>query len=89
MSIDAKDLEKKLREMYPDINKYSFDLFLEFDKEKDAWVVHLKHGKHELKTFLDREDAEACLEGTKCVYLGVHIGEFVKNFEEDEHIGSE
>ena len=57
---------------------------LNFDEKKDAWIVNLKHGKHELSTHLDRKDAEACLEGTHCVYLGVQVGQFVENFEEAE-----
>lgn len=86
MSIDAKDLDTKLREMYADIEKYNFNMALEFDDNKDAWIVKLTHGKHELTTHLDRKDAEACLEGTHCVYLGVQLGQFVKNFEDTEHL---
>jgi hypothetical protein len=86
MSIDVKSLDSKLREMYPDIDKYNFDMSLSFDENKDAWIVELDHGKHKLTTHLNREDAEACLEGTHCVYLGVQIGQFVKNFEDAEHL---
>ncbi|MCK8602262.1 hypothetical protein [Desulfoferrobacter suflitae] len=84
MSVDPKALESKLREMYPDIDKYKFDLALNFNEQKDAWIVELKHGKHELTTHLERKDAEACLDGVQCVYLGVQIGQFVKNFEAQE-----
>lgn len=86
MSVNVKDLEAKLREMYPDIDKFKFDMNLTYDEGKAAWIVRLKHGKHELTTHLEKADAEACLEGTKCVYLGVQIGQFIENFEEDEHI---
>lgn len=84
MSVDPKALDSKLREMYPDINKYGFDLSLNFNDQKDAWIVKLNHEKHELTTHLERKDAEACLEGVQCVYLGVQIGQFVKNFEAAE-----
>jgi hypothetical protein len=86
MSVTAKTLDTKLREMYVDIDKYDFDMVLNFDENKDAWIVKLTHGKHELTTHLDRKDAEACIEGTHCVYLGVQIGQFVKNFEDAEHL---
>ena len=86
MSIDVKSLDTKLREMYPDIDKYNFDTTLNFDEAKDAWIVKLVHGEHELTTHLDRKDAEACLEGMHCVYLGVQVGQFVKNFEATEHL---
>ena len=84
MSVDPKALESKLREMYPDIDKYGFGLSLTFNQQKDAWIVKLTHEKHELTTHLERKDAEACLEGVQCVYLGVQVGQFVKNFEAED-----
>lgn len=81
MSVDPKVLQSKLREMYPDIESHKMDLSLAFNETKDAWIVKLTKGGHELTTHLERKDAEACLEGVQCVYLGVQIGQFVKNFE--------
>ena len=81
MSVDPKALAAKLREMYPEIGKHALDLSLNFDDKKGAWIVKLVKGKHELTTHLEKKDAEACLEGIQCVYLGVQVGQFVKNFE--------
>lgn len=81
MSVDAKALQNKLQEMYPEIRKHNLDMALDFSSEKDAWIVHLKHGAHELTTHLEKKDAEDCLGGIECVYLGIQIGQFVKNFE--------
>lgn len=81
MSFDAKDLEGKLIEMHPEIKSHGLDLSLEFDTGKDAWIVGLKKGNHSLTTHLERKDAEDCLNGVKCIYLGVQISQFVKNFE--------
>jgi hypothetical protein len=44
-------------------------------------VVKLSKGDHLLHTLLNKQDADVCLEGVQCVYLGVQIGQFVKNFE--------
>ncbi len=84
MDIDPKALEFKLREMYPEIKKHDLGLSVCFDEKKDAWIVQLSKGKHELTTHLERKDAEACLDGIQCIYLGVQIGQFVKNFESSE-----
>ena len=78
------ELGTRLREMYPEIDRYDLDMELEFSHEKDAWVITLRKGKHELATHLEKKDADECLEGVKCVYLGVQVGQFVKNFEADE-----
>jgi hypothetical protein len=84
MSVEPKALDAKLREMYPEIAKHKLDLSLNFDKGKNAWIVKLHKGVHELTTHLEKKDAEACLGGTQCVYLGVQITQFMKNFEAGE-----
>jgi len=81
MNIDPKVLTSKLSEMYPEIRKHDLNLSVRFDEKKDAWIVQLVKGKHELTTHIERKDAEACLDGVQCIYLGVQIGQFVKNFE--------
>jgi hypothetical protein len=81
MSVDVKALEAKLREMYPEITTHQLNLALDFNKEKNAWIVHLNRGGHELTTHLEMKDAEECLGGVKCVYLGVQVAQFIKNFE--------
>jgi hypothetical protein len=87
---DSKEiLRSKLIEMYPEISKHDLDLDLEFDEDKNAWVVGLSKGKHELETYLEKKDADECLEGIKCIYLGVQIGRFVQHFEENETVAAE
>ncbi len=79
--MNQDDLAAKLKEMYPEIEQHGLDMELEFNADNSYWVVKLSKGDHRLHTLLDQKDAEACLEGTQCVYLGVQIGQFVKNFE--------
>lgn len=51
------------------------DVKVDFDKDKDAYVVHLEKGEHKLDTFLDENDANACMEGKQCVNLGIDIAQ--------------
>lgn len=81
MSVDKATLAAKLKEMYPEIDQHGFDLDLDLQSAEGYWVVKLEKGHHKLHTHLNISDAEACLEGVQCVYLGVQIGQFVKNFE--------
>jgi hypothetical protein len=81
MSVDQRALDSKLREMYPEIVKHNLSMSLNFDREKDAWIVKLVKGKHELTTHLESKDADACFEGVQCIYLGVQISQFLENFE--------
>lgn len=82
MAYTKVDLEKKLIEMYPEVVKHKISMCVDFDSTKDAWIVEFKKDDKQLKTHLDKKDADECMEGKKCVYLGVQIAQFVKNFEE-------
>jgi hypothetical protein len=84
MKVDSKTLESKIREMYPEIVQHDLSLSMNFDEGTDSWIVKIFKGPHNLATHLEKKDAEACLEGIQCIYLGVQIGQFVKNFELEE-----
>jgi hypothetical protein len=79
--IDKKELCEKIRQLYPDIGECGIDVNVEFDEEQKAWVVDLKKEKHELKTFLEDNDAEACMLGKQCVSLGIEIAQLKANID--------
>ena len=74
-------LEEKILEIYPEILRHRISLNLDFNRELNTYDVKLKKDAHALITHLEKKDADECMEGVKCVHLGVQIGEFVKNFE--------
>lgn len=82
MTYSDETLAKKIREMYPEITKHGISVGLDFSEEKNAYIVRFKKDHHELSTHLEKKDADECMDNIKCVYLGVQIGEFLKNFEE-------
>lgn len=75
-------LEDKILEMYPEIGKHGISVNIDFDERKNAYIVKLSKDKNELTTHLEKKDADDCMDNIKCVYLGVQIGQFIKNFEE-------
>lgn len=75
-------LKEKIREMYPEIEKYKVSVSLTFNEEKSVYTLKFKRGKQELVTNIDKSDADDCMNNIKCVYLGVQIGQFLKNFEQ-------
>lgn len=81
MGYSEADLKEKLYEMYPEIKKFGLSLKLEFDKEKDAWVVSFTKGNHKRHAFLDKKDADSCIEGQSCIYLGMLITQYIKALE--------
>jgi hypothetical protein len=64
---------EKIRSIHPDIGACGIDLNVDYDKTNHAWLVHLKKGKKQLKTFLEDEDANVCMEGKHCIGLGMQI----------------
>ncbi len=79
--IDKKQLCAKIAELYPDIGECGIDIDVEYDEEKQAWVVDLKKEQFELKTFLEDGDADKCMLGQQCVSLGIEIAQLRTNIE--------
>jgi len=81
MSYTKEDLKKKLLEMYPEISTFALSTELEYDEVKEAWVVSFSKGIHRRHAFLDKKDADSCIEGNACIYLGILIAQYIKDLE--------
>ena len=81
MGYTKDDLNNKLLELYPEITTYELSVDLEFDEGKNAWVVTFTKGDKNRHAFLDKGDADACIEGNACIYLGVLIAQYIKDLE--------
>ncbi len=75
-------LKDKILEMYPEIREHGLSMDLDFDGRKNAYIITFKRGTEELTTHLEKKDADDCMNGIKCVYLGIQVEQFIKNFEE-------
>lgn len=80
-----EELVKKIIDLYPDITEQGMDLSVEFDPEKNVWVVDLKKENHELKHHLELPDANDCMGGKQCVSLGLEIAQLKKNIEGEQY----
>jgi hypothetical protein len=86
MSYSDDQLRAKILEMYPEIPQHGITLSLSFDDEKNAYIIDFRREGHELTTHLEKKDADDCMNNIKCVYLGVQVGQFIKNYEEREKV---
>ncbi len=80
-------VKDKIVEMYPEIGAHHLSVSVEFSNEKNAYIVTFKRGQEELSTHLEKKDVDECLNNIKCVYLGVQIAQFIRNFDEREVFG--
>lgn len=72
---------EKIRKIYPDIGECGININVDFDKSNNAWVVVLKKDHHELKTFLEPEDAATCMDGKQCIGLSLQISQLKDNIK--------
>ncbi|MGO9015579.1 MAG: hypothetical protein ACLQF0_11420 [Dissulfurispiraceae bacterium] len=82
MTYTQDDLVDKILDMYPEIKKHGLFLDLTFSDEKNAWIIKLTRDSKKLTTYLEKQDADECMNNIKCVYLGVQVEQFISNFEE-------
>jgi hypothetical protein len=78
---NKRELCKKIREIYPEIGECGINIDAEWDEDKNAWAVDLKSKGHELKTYLEPEDVDGCMDGNKCVSLGLQIAQLKANIK--------
>jgi len=76
-------LEEKLFEMYPDLREYGISLKIEFDESKNAWIIHFEKGGRKRYAILDKKDADSCMDGNVCIYLGVLVSQYIKDLERE------
>ena len=81
MAHTIKEMQKKIHEMYPDIDKLGVRSSLTFDDKKNTYVLELSKGEHHLSTYIDKVDADKCMDNIECIHLGVQIGQFMENFK--------
>jgi hypothetical protein len=80
-------LKDKIMEMYPEIEDHKVSVGLNFDEQKDAYILTFKRGAETLTTRLEKQDADDCMNGIKCVSLGIQVMQFIKNFDERQIFG--
>jgi len=80
-------LKEKILEMYPEISTHGVSVGLDFSEQKNAYILTFRQGAETLTTHLEKKDADECMNGIKCVYLGVQVAQFVRNFAERKAFG--
>ncbi len=89
MAYTIDDLKNKISEMYPEIKEHGFNLTVYYSEEKQAYVIRIQKGTSELITYLDKKDADDCMNNIKCVHLGLQVAQFIKNIVEKERFERE
>ena len=75
-------LGDKILEFHPEIAAKGIDLTVSFDDASNRFVLKLGKEGEELGAFLDKKDADACMDGKKCVTLAVQVAQTLTELEE-------
>lgn len=84
MTYTNAELAEKIREMYPEIKDHGFTMNVDFNDTKQAYIITFRRGSEVLTTHLEKKDADECMNNIKCVYLGIQVAQFIRNFDERE-----
>jgi predicted transport protein len=76
-----EQISEKIRRIYPDIERCSISLNVDFDRINNFWVVSVKKDNRELSAFLDDSDASACIHDNLCTGLDMQISQLRKNIK--------
>jgi hypothetical protein len=81
ISYTIEGLKDMIYELHPEIVQHSLNLSVNFDEAKNAYVLKFSRSGRELNTHLDKQDADECMGGNKCIHLGVQMAQFIDDFE--------
>ena len=76
-------LEDKLYEMYPELMEHKLAVRLSFDEQRNAWVINFDREGKSRFAFLDKADADACMDDLRCIYLGTLVDQYVQDLEKE------
>ncbi len=79
------ELCKKIEAIHPNMGVCGIDFNVDYDDKAEAWAVDYHQGRRHLRTFVDFNEADSCLEKEKCLPLALQIGQLRNNFEKYIH----
>ena len=75
------ELKAKILEFHPEITQKSIDVNITFDDQSQKYVVKLNKAGQEFGISLEKQDADDCLAGVKCLNLAVQMAQALAELE--------
>jgi hypothetical protein len=82
MSNQLNALKEKILAFHPEIAEKAIDLDVGFDAQEGKYTVKLRKAGEEVGAYLEKQDADECLGGKKCVNLAVLVTQLLTELEE-------
>ncbi|MDI6853183.1 MAG: hypothetical protein QME75_06200 [Deltaproteobacteria bacterium] len=82
MSDQLNNLKEKILAFFPELAERGIELEVGFDAAADKYTVKLRKAGEEQGAYLEKQDAEECLAGKKCLNLTVLVTQLLTELEE-------
>ena len=81
MDHTIEELKRKILEFHPEIGQNSINLEVSFNQQANKYEVRLNKAGQEFGAFLEKQDADDCMSGKKCVALAVLVTQLLAELE--------
>jgi hypothetical protein len=81
MGFTLVGLKDKILELHPEILAQGYNLQVTFDGDAGKYALKFSKGGEELGGYLEKQDADDCLGGKKCVNLAVLVTQLLAELE--------
>jgi hypothetical protein len=82
MSNQLDELREKILAFFPELAERAIELDVGFDASAGKYTVKLRKAGEEQGAYLEKQDAEECLAGKKCLNLAVLVTQLITELEE-------
>ncbi len=82
MNYSIDELKGKIREFHPEISEKGVGLDVTFNEGEGKYEVRLSQAGEVFGAFLEKQDADECMAGKKCVALAVLVTQLLAELED-------
>lgn len=75
-------LREKILALHPEIQDYGLALGLSYDEASRRYTLKLGKGQDEVGGYLEKKDADDCMDGKKCVNLAVQLTQMIAELQD-------
>jgi hypothetical protein len=82
MNYSVDELKQKILEFHPEIKEKGVNLDVSFNQGEGKYEVRVSQAGEQFGAFLEKQDADDCMAGKKCVALAVLVTQILAELED-------
>ena len=81
MNFSIEELKRKIYEFHPEIGQKGINLDVSFNEKENKYEMRLSKAGQEFGAFLEKQDADDCMAGRKCITLAILVTQVLAELE--------